>query len=299
MTSVVIPVYNGVHVIPTSVPHVLAFAGVDEWLWVDDGSTDGTADLLADLLSSEPRARILPHGRNRGRAAARNTGAAAARGETLMFLDADVSPDPDLAERFRRTLASGAAATVARLIPTDFAADPYGEYLRRARRGVPVVAQPGDVLPWRLFVTAACAVHSEALRRAGGFDETVVYGEDLALACRLADEAPDGLRASGGTARIADTSTLERALTNIAAFGAALPEIEAVCPGVLRLAGLDQAVARGWRGTIGRSRAIAALVNRVIPYAPPFVQPDAVRYLLGHTLLRAYDDARLSPRPGR
>ncbi len=299
MTSVVVPVFNVTHVLPASVPSVLALAGVHEWLWVDDGSTDGTADLLARLLKDEPRARVVSHAQNRGRAAARNTGAAAAQGETLVFLDADVSPGRDLALRFTETLASGATATVARLIPTEFAADPYGEYLRRARRGVPVSAGQGDVLPWRLFVTAACAVTAEALRQADGFDEAIVYGEDLALACRLAAATPDGLRASGATARIADTSTLVRALANIAAFGTALPAIERVCPDVLRLAGLDRAVAPGWRRSVGRSRPLARLVARLAPLAPPQMQTAAVRYLLGHTLLRAYDDARLPPRPVR
>lgn len=299
MTSVVIPVFNGAHVLPASVPHVLALTGVDEILWVDDGSTDGTEDLLGSLCGDDPRARVVRNDRNRGRAAARNTGAAASRGKTLVFLDADVSPDPDLAERFARTLARGATATVARLAATDYAADPYGEYLRRARRGVPETAVPGDVLPWRFFVTAACAVRDEALRDAGGFDETITYGEDLALACRLAADSPDGLHASGGVARIADTSTLGRALANIAAFGSALPAIERACPDVLRLAGLDRAVGPGWRAALGRSRPLAALVSCLAAHVPRPFQPAAVRYLLGHTLLRAYDDARLSPPPGR
>lgn len=299
MTSVVVPVFDGAHVLPASVPIVLALSGVDEWLWVDDGSTDDTANLLTGLLADAPRARVLTHDRNSGRAAARNTGARHARGETLVFLDADVSPEADLALRFAEALARGATATVARLIPTDFAADPYGEYLRRARRGVPETAQPGDVLPWRLFVTAACAVTAEALRDAGGFDEAIVYGEDLALACRLAAGTADGLRASGAVARIADTSTLERALANIAAFGAALPGIEQGCPDVLRLAGLDRAFAPGWRGSVGRSRLLARVVAGLAPHVPLRTQPAAVRYLLGHTLLRAYDDARLPPRSGR
>ena len=299
MTSVIVPVYNGAHVLPASVPCALALSAVDEWIWVDDGSTDDTAALLADLTASDGRARILAHERNRGRAAARNTGARAAQSGTLIFLDADVSPASDLALCFAEALAFGATATVARFVAAEFAADPYGEYLRRARRGVPEAAAVGDALPWRFFLAGACAVRSDALWQAGGFDEAVPYGEDLALACRLATSAPDGLRASGAVARLTDTSTLEEALANIAAFGAALPTIEEACPNVLHLAGLDRAVAPGWRGSLGRSRVLASLVRRLAAHIPPSVQPVAVRYLLGHTLLRAYDDARLPPPPGR
>ena len=298
MTTVVVPVFNGAHVLPACVPATLALAGVDEWIWVNDGSTDDTGVLLDRLLAAEPRARLVRHTANRGRAAARNTGADAARGDVLVFLDADVAPEPDTATRFAEVLRRGAVATVARLVPAGpLAADPYGEYLRRARRGVPLGA--AGALPWRLFVTAACALRAETLRAAGGFDESVAYGEDLALAARLARDAPDGLRASGATAQISDTCTLARALANVAAFGAALPALETRTPGLLRIAGLDRALSPGWRAAVGRSRPLAALVRHLAPRLPAPMQPLAVRYLLGHTLLRAYDDARPPLRPRR
>ena len=300
MTSVVVPVFNGAHVLGACVPAALALRGVDEWIWVDDGSTDATPEALRRLLGSEPRARIVQHTVNRGRAAARNTGVRTAAGDTLVFLDADVAPSPDLAERFATALAGGAAATVARLEPAEpVAADPYGEYLRRARRGVPPGAQPGDVLPWRLFVTAACAVSRSAFEPAGGFDEQVVYGEDLALACRLATRAADGLRASGAVASISDTSTLARALANMDAFGRGLPALNERCPGLIRLAGLERVLAPGLRHALAASPALGAVVRRLAPVVPRRLQPVAVRYLLGHTLVRAHDDARLHSRSGR
>ncbi|HEX9950880.1 MAG TPA: glycosyltransferase family A protein [Rubricoccaceae bacterium] len=300
MTSVVVPVFNGVHVLDTCVPAALALRGVDEWIWVDDGSTDDTASVLARLLAGEPCASTVTHDANRGRAASRNTGVRSAAGDVLVFLDADVAPAPDLAERFAAALAGGATATVARLVPAEpLAADPYGEYLRRARRGVPPEAQPGDVLPWRLFVTAACAVSRSAFEAAGGFDERIVYGEDLALACRLAARAPAGLVASGAVATISDTSTLERALANTAAFGRGLPAMGERCPGLVRLAGLERVLAPGLRHALAASPTLGAVVRRLATIVPRPLQPVAVRYLLGHTLVRAHDDARLHSRPGR
>ena len=300
MISVVVPVFNGAHVLGTCVPATLALRGVDEWIWIDDGSTDATPETLRHLLGSEPRARLVQHTANCGRAAARNTGVRNAAGDTLVFLDADVAPLPDLAERFAAALAGGAAATVARLTPVEpLAPDPYGEYLRRARRGVSPGAQPGVVLPWRLFVTAACAVSRSAFETAGGFDEQVEYGEDLALACRLATHAPGGLRASGAAAAISDTSTLAGALANMEAFGRRLPEMNERCPGLLRLAGLERVLAPGWRHALAASPALGRAVRRLAPVVPRALQPLAVRYLLGHTLVRATDDARLYAYPGR
>jgi len=57
-----------------------------EWIVVNDGSTDGTAAVLAEL--SDPRIRVF-HQANRGVSAARNAGLEAATGEYITFLDAD------------------------------------------------------------------------------------------------------------------------------------------------------------------------------------------------------------------
>lgn len=299
MTSVVVPVFNGAHVLAASVPAVLSLCGVDEWVWVDDGSTDGTSDLLDSLLADEPRARIVRHDANRGRAAARNTGVATTACDVLVFFDADVAPEPDMAECFVSVLDAGATATVARFVSTEFADDPYGVYLRRARRGVPPGARLGDPLPWRVFLAGASAVRRDALKRAGGFDTGVAYGEDLALATRLATDAPDGLRASGATVTLSDTGTLARALANIDRFGRALPGLEKRSRGVLSVGGLEGVLRPGLRHAVASSRVLGQAVRWLAPRLPAAMQPVAVRYLLGHTLVRAYDDARLHPRTGR
>ncbi len=59
-----------------------------EVLCVNDGSTDGSADLLREFASQDPRLRVLDQP-NSGAGAARNAGLAAARGECILFLDAD------------------------------------------------------------------------------------------------------------------------------------------------------------------------------------------------------------------
>jgi len=85
--SIVIPVYNGERTIARAIEGALAqrFEGEYEVIVVDDGSTDATPEILE---SYDDRIRLLTQ-ENRGPAAARNAGAALARGEYLAFLDAD------------------------------------------------------------------------------------------------------------------------------------------------------------------------------------------------------------------
>lgn len=294
--SVVVPVFNGAHVLPTTVPAVLALSGVDEWVWVDDGSADNTPAVLASLTEGAPGARVVRLPDNRGRSAARNAGVAAASGETLVFFDADVRPSPNAAERLAEPLSDPAAvASVGRVRAVlDAPGDPFQRYLGRHPRG-PVGSRPGDVLPWKFFLTGLCAVRRSALRAAGGFDEGVAYGEDLALACRLRSAHPDGLRLADVTIDLFDVGTLDRALANMAAFGAALPRLARTCPDVLSVAGVARAAESRALLRLARRPPLRETLRRALPHLPAAVQVRAVRYLLGVTLLSAYAGAQDRP----
>lgn len=91
--SVIIPTYNRARVIRDAVDSVLAQDFRDfELIVVDDGSTDGTRDILDAYLDASdgnfPRIRALTQ-ENRGVSAARNRGIAAASGQYVAFLDSD------------------------------------------------------------------------------------------------------------------------------------------------------------------------------------------------------------------
>lgn len=88
--SVVIPTYNNEDYIHRSIDSVLnqRFNGSIEILVIDDGSIDGTPELLHDLSKNYPNIRVIRQ-ENMKQGAARNYGILAARGQYISFLDAD------------------------------------------------------------------------------------------------------------------------------------------------------------------------------------------------------------------
>lgn len=91
--SVVIPVYNERHTLAEIIRRVRAVPISKEIILVDDGSTDGTRELLM-AMQSESDLRILFHPHNRGKGAALKTGFLAARGDIVIIQDADLEYDP-------------------------------------------------------------------------------------------------------------------------------------------------------------------------------------------------------------
>ena len=91
--SVIIPVYNEVNSIREIIHRVQAIQLAEEILVVDDGSADGTRELLG-ALDGVGGVRVLLHEKNLGKGAAVRTGLAAARGNVLIIQDADLEYDP-------------------------------------------------------------------------------------------------------------------------------------------------------------------------------------------------------------
>jgi glycosyltransferase involved in cell wall biosynthesis len=63
-------------------------------MMVDDGSTDGTRELLQELVQGRPGVRLILHERNQGKGAAVRTGIEAAEGDVILIQDADLEYDP-------------------------------------------------------------------------------------------------------------------------------------------------------------------------------------------------------------
>ena len=91
--SVIIPVYNEVKNINEIVKRVQASKLATEIVIVDDGSKDGTRDILKKL-DGKKKVRVILHEKNRGKGAAVVTGMQAAKGEIILIQDADLEYDP-------------------------------------------------------------------------------------------------------------------------------------------------------------------------------------------------------------
>ncbi len=94
--SVIIPVYNESQTVEQIIARVKkAPVELKEIIIVDDGSTDGTRDILESNFKDDPLVRVILHPVNRGKGAALRTGFAKATGDLVIVQDADLEYDPD------------------------------------------------------------------------------------------------------------------------------------------------------------------------------------------------------------
>jgi glycosyltransferase involved in cell wall biosynthesis len=111
MLSVVIPVYNEKDTVLQIIEKVLKLEIVAEIVLVDDGSTDGTKEIL-EKATFDRRVKLFFHGRNRGKGAALRTGFGHVTGEVVAIQDADLEYDPNEFIEMIKPIADGVADVV-------------------------------------------------------------------------------------------------------------------------------------------------------------------------------------------
>lgn len=193
--SVIVPTYDGRQWIGATLEAVQGQQGVTqaeiEIIVVDDGSSDGTPDLVCENF---PKVRVLHQSRG-GVSRARNRGLAEARGDLICFLDQDDIWHPQQVERqlavMRNRPEVGAVAT------------PYYFWPRPNEPESAFPPDPGlSLVPgfegwtWHEFLrdcwalTSATMVRTALVRELGGFDPERSYAEDWDLWLRVSRCAP-------------------------------------------------------------------------------------------------------------
>lgn len=111
MLSIIIPVYNeadSLRELHGEIADACAVSETDvEVIFIDDGSRDGSWDVISDLAATDERVFGIRFRRNFGKAAALTAGMRAATGSVIMMMDADLQDDPAEIPAFLAKLAEG------------------------------------------------------------------------------------------------------------------------------------------------------------------------------------------------
>jgi glycosyltransferase involved in cell wall biosynthesis len=91
--SIIIPVYNEIKTIEEIIQRVEATGLADEILAIDDGSSDGSRELLVKI-SKEGKVKVICHDHNQGKGKAVRTGIQNSTGDLILIQDADLEYDP-------------------------------------------------------------------------------------------------------------------------------------------------------------------------------------------------------------
>ncbi|MBK7876345.1 MAG: glycosyltransferase family 2 protein [Planctomycetes bacterium] len=194
--SVVVVNYNGAEHLPHALGALAALRGpIDEVLVVDNASTDGSADRVAELL---PSARVVRLATNGGPCAARNAGLRAARNRWVLALDNDAVPAPDVLEKLlaaRDAAGPGVAVLQPRSVFFD---DPervhydggafhYAGLIVLRNFYAPIERAVGaGVVEVDCAIAVLLLVDKDRLLELGGWDERYfILFEDLDLSYRL------------------------------------------------------------------------------------------------------------------
>ena len=180
--SVVMPVFDGLDYLRESLPPLLAVEDdrLLEVLVVDDGSSDGSAE-----YARECGARVIPSGGRLGPAGARNVAAREARGDVLLFVDADVVVHPDTVGRVIRAFPDADTVAVFGSYDDDPAHRGFSSLYMNLRHHY-VHQQPSEDA--QTFWSGLGAVRREAFLAVGGFDAeryAIPSIEDIDLGRRL------------------------------------------------------------------------------------------------------------------
>lgn len=169
--SFVVIAYNEAANIGRALAAIVQLEGLGDYevIVVDDGSSDGTEQIVADVATQNPRVHPIRLTENRGRGYARSRGIAAARGDLIATVDADIILPSDWLVRAREAIADHDAIGGIAMPDGDVA------YIAKRFRLMPRVVYGSTA------VTGNNGLYRRKVFSAVGFDPTLREGEDVAL----------------------------------------------------------------------------------------------------------------------
>lgn len=184
LVSVVMTTYNHAEFLPTAIASIFKQHFADfELIIINDGSSDTTQELLS--CYKDPRLKIYHNLSNQGAPAAANQGISLAQGKLIARMDSD---DIALPERLGKQVAFLEAHPNVGVLGTE-------RYILKPNQKVYTaytpVRQPHSLIAWRVmlgqpFCHPTLMLRRDVLDAVGGYDETMVYGdEDADLYVRL------------------------------------------------------------------------------------------------------------------
>jgi glycosyltransferase involved in cell wall biosynthesis len=184
--SVIIPTYNRAYIISRAIESVLNQTYKDfEILVVDDGSKDNSEAVIKSIL--DDRIKYIRHEKNKGPAAARNTGIMASKGKYIAFLDSD---DEWLPEKLEKQMMAFAVASPQVGIVYVGLLNVVGNMKTH---------RPPNYVSWRegnlyyellidpiIVFPSTAMIRRDCFAKVGMFDENLFAGEDWDLWIRIA-----------------------------------------------------------------------------------------------------------------
>lgn len=183
--SVIMAVKNGERFLREAVESILVQTFTDfEFIIIDDGSADKTADMLKAFSYKDPRVKIITNAHNVGLTKSLNIGLRVARGEYIARMDAD---DVAMPERFEKQVKFldehadiGVVGAWAKVV------DDSGVEVDRFDWETDARIVKKNLIKWNNIIHSLAMMRRSVIDKVGGYDESFQYAQDYDLWLRIA-----------------------------------------------------------------------------------------------------------------
>ncbi|MFD1736776.1 glycosyltransferase [Bacillus salitolerans] len=191
--TAIVPVYNCQDYIEKAIQSLLKQTfPIKEIIIVDDGSNDGTLEIIEKLHSQNSSLKLVRQSTNLGVSSARNKGISEASNEWILFLDADDFVEDTIIERYTGVLDDelGKDPNYVLVYPAYNQVDSNGDSLQSVVTGIQVLSH--EILGYEfvrnyVISPSGVLVKKEAIMKFNGFDTTISINEDWDLWLKLAE----------------------------------------------------------------------------------------------------------------